>query len=258
MNWRKYLRATRFALPLLILAAPIPVWSLLVRPILIDMKASGSGTNSSFEVINDRNRSIAVEVAVQTLNIPERGETSLTPNDGAEFQIFPPIASIPAGKKQVFRVKWIGAPDLQQSKLYTFLTAELPVKREASESGSTVQIVYAINSVVAVAPTNRKPNIVIEKIDRVTSKDGKPGIEILFNNDSVAHGYVGNTEIELSVPGSDWKATVNNPKSGKAFGLGLIPANAKRFMFVPLEGVPATGDIKAELQPVLGRNRRAL
>jgi fimbrial chaperone protein len=258
MNWRKYLRSSRFAVLLLILAAPVPVLGLLVRPILIDMKASGSGTNSSFEVVNDRNRTIAVEVSVQTLNIPERGETSLTPSDGAEFQIFPPIASIPAGKKQVFRVKWIGSPNLQQSKLYTFLTAELPVKREASDDNSTVQVLYAINSVVAVAPANKRPDLSIETIERTTSKDGKPGVEILFKNDSAAHGYVGNTEIELTAAGSDWKANVNDSKTGKVFGLGLIPPNAKRYMFVPLESVPPTGEIKADLQPVLGRNRKAL
>jgi fimbrial chaperone protein len=254
MNWRKYFRAARFMLLLMILAAPIPVMSLLVRPIQIDLKSSGSGTNSSFEVVNDRNRPIAVEVTVQSLEIPELGEVKLSPNDGANFQIFPPIASIPAGKKQVFRVKWIGAPDIPQSQLYMFLTAELPVKREAAEIENSVQILYAINSVVAVAPANRKPAISITKVDRAKSADGKEGVQITFTNDSPAHGYIGSAEIGLSVAGGGWQTTVNNAKSGKAFGMGLIPANAKRVMFVPVDALPPSGEISAAFASPPGRS----
>lgn len=257
MNWHKGLRAFRWALPVGMLLASVPALSLLVRPILIDMKASGSGSNSSFEVVNDRNRPIAVEIAVQNLIVPERGAISLTPNDGANFQIFPPIASIPAGKKQVFRVKWIGAPDLAKSELYMFSTSELPVKREADDVTS-VQVLYAINSVVAVAPTNVKPEISIADVERVTSKDGKVGVEITFANSSKSHGYVSSSEINLSIPGSDWTAKLDEGSIGKSFGLGLIPPNAKRVMFVALDGVPPAGEIAAEYTQVLGRRRKAL
>lgn len=257
MIWLKYLKMLRWTMPMAILAASVPAMSLLVRPILIDMKASGSGTNSSFEVVNDRNRPIAVEIAVQNLLIPERGSISLTPNDGANFQIFPPIASIPAGKKQVFRVKWIGAPDLSKSELYMFSTSELPVKREA-DNVTSVQVLYAINSVVAVGPANVKPQISVANVERATSKDGKAGLEVTFDNPSMAHGYVANSEIKLSISGSDWSATLDEGTVGKAFGLGLIPPNAKRVMFVAMEGVPPTGQIAAEYSQVLGRRRKAL
>lgn len=257
MFWRKYLKALRWALPAAILAASVPAMSLLVRPILIDMKSSGSGTNSSFEVVNDRNRSIAVEIAVQNLIVPEKGNISLTPNDGANFQIFPPIASIPAGKKQVFRVKWIGTPDLAKSELYMFSTSELPVKREADDVTS-VQVLYAINSVVAVAPANIRPEISIANVERTTSKEGKAGLEITFANSSAAHGYVASSEINLSIAGSDWSATLDEGSIGKSFGLGLVPANAKRVMFVALDGVPPTGQIAAEYKQVFGRRRKAL
>ena len=75
-----------------------PAFGLLVRPILLELTATGQGTSGAIEVVNDRNRPIAVEIKVQSLSIPEVGAPVLAPDpkDGADYMIFPAIASIPA------------------------------------------------------------------------------------------------------------------------------------------------------------------
>jgi P pilus assembly chaperone PapD len=231
---------------LLAFAIPFPALALLVRPVLLDLTSNGSNASGSLEVINDRNRQVAVEVTVKKLALPERGDPVLTPDDGANFQIFPPIASIAPGARQVFRIRWIGDPAPAESQLYMFSTAELPV---ADRPGATtVQVLYAINSVVAVRAPNAKPNIAIESITRVTHPDGKSGIEITFSNTGPAHGFVTKSALQVNDDTANWSHTFQPSDLNNAFGLGLVPANGKRVMFLPIADLPTTGDVNAEMR----------
>jgi P pilus assembly chaperone PapD len=241
--WR---RAGMVLLIITTLALPIPAIALLVRPVLLDLTSSGSNSSGSLEVINDRNRPVAVEVTVKRLTVPERGDPVLTPDNGDDFQIFPPIASIPPGGRQVFRVRWIGDPSPAESRLFMFSTSELPV----SETGdaTTVQVLYAINSVVAVRAPDARPDISIQSIQRATHSDGKTGVEITFANSGPAHGYVSNSVLALDVSGEHWSHTYQPSELNNAFGLGLVPANARRVMFLPIDDLPATGEVTGELR----------
>jgi fimbrial chaperone protein len=173
-----------FALISLIALPTIPAVALLVRPILINLTTTGSGANGSLEVVNDRNRPMAVEVKVNKLEVPERGAVIVTPDEGSDFQIFPPIASIPAGGRQIFRIRWIGEPNLAASRLFMFSTAELPV---AETTGQTsVQVLYAIQSVVAVRPPQARSAIEVAEVRRAKSPKGEDGLEIIFANEGAA------------------------------------------------------------------------
>lgn len=250
MIWGKLLRWRVALLAMLVLAIPIPATALLVRPILMDLKSSGSNTMGSFEVVNDRNRPITVEITVNRLAIPERGDVTLTPDDGADFQIFPPIAAVQPGKRQIFRVKWIGAPDIPQSQFYMFSTSELPVKRNPEDEVTGVEILYAIQSVVAVGPTGQKPRISIEKVERASAKDGRTGVEITFSNDGAAHGFVNSGQVMLDTKGGGWSKTVGEADVSNAFGLGVVPPHQRRVMFLPVADVPATGELTADFRPI--------
>ena len=230
---------------LLAFAIPFPALALLVRPVLLDLTSTGSNASGSLEVINDRNRTVAVEVTVKKLALPERGDPVLTADDGANFQIFPPIASIAPGARQVFRVRWIGDPAPAESQLYMFSTSELPVADRPD--ATTVQVLYAINSVVAVRAPGAKPNIAIESIARATHPDGKSGVEITFANTGPSHGFVTQSALELKDDTAKWSHTFEPSELNNAFGLGLVPANAKRVMFLPVADLPPSGDFSADM-----------
>lgn len=257
MIWQKFGPYRWILALMLVLAIPVPAMALLVRPVLMDLKSTGPGASGSFEVVNDRNRPITVEISVSKLAIPERGEVVLAPDDGANFQIFPPIASIPAGKRQIFRIKWIGAPDIPQSETYMFSTAELPVKRTAEEDATTgVEILYAINSVVAVAPANQKPDVSISSVVRKIAKDGRVGLDVTFLNEGSAHGFVSKGQLVLEAKSAGWSKTILESEVSNAFGLGLVPPHQKRAMFIAIPDAPEANDITAEFRPIRGRDRR--
>jgi P pilus assembly chaperone PapD len=237
-------------LALLLLAAlmlpAVPALALLVRPILIDLASSGSGASGTLEVINDRNRPIAVEVTVKNLAIPEQGDVSITESDGSEFQIFPAIAKIPAGGRQIFRIRYIGTPAIAESRLFMFNTAELPVAETPTTTG--VSLLYAIQSVVAVRPAKGRSDISVVEVRRATGRDGTKGVDMVFKNDGPAHGYVTRGSLRLSVPGTKWEQSFNTGALNNVFGLGIVPANARRVMFVPLKDLPETGQISTDFR----------
>jgi fimbrial chaperone protein len=179
--------------------------------------------------------------------VPEKGAPVLTPSNGDDFLVFPTIAKIPAGGRQVFRVRYIGEPNPGHSRLFMFSTSELPVSSERGPEKAQVQVLYSINSVVTVRPPKSAAQIKVADIRRAMNDKGEQGIEITFQNDGAAHGFIGAASMSLS--DGAWKKALDANSMGKAFGLGLIPAESKRVMFLVLPDVPATGTIQADVKP---------
>jgi len=224
-----------------------PAYALLVRPVVIELVSSGTGSASSLEVVNDRNIPMTVEVKVQDLTVPEKGPTVLKPSAGDNFLVFPTIAKIPPGGRQIFRIRYIGEPGLAQSRLFMFSTSELPISLDPTTSKAQVQVLYSINSVVAVRPPKSTAAIKVASVQRGTNEKGEQGLEITFENDGAAHGFIGASSMSLS--DGSWKKTLGADSMSKAFGLGLIPAQSKRVMFLVLPEVPTAGAIQADVKP---------
>src|SRR6185437_13322690 len=127
------------------------------------------------------------------------------PDSGDDFVIFPTIANIAPGARQVFRIRYIGNPSIAQSKLYMFSTAELPVPLDPNEKQAQLQIVYAINSIVTVKPPKAKPDVRVAEVDRKTSSKGVHGVDVVFQNDGPAHAYIGTDTLQLS--SGSWHVT---------------------------------------------------
>jgi fimbrial chaperone protein len=240
------------------LAAVTPAYALLVQPIVINLSTTGQGSSAAITVTNDRNRSDTIEVTINKLTLPEKGSPQLTPDPGSEFLIFPPASTIEPGKTQVFRVRWIGDPNLAQSKSYMFAISELPVDQPP---GSGVQVLYSIQSLVTVTPPGLKADLSVATAIRDTQSapagtvgsapaSGAAGISITFNNAGNAVDFISHYQVALSIDGSKWSKTFDAAETTKAVGLGLIQPNSKRTIFFPVPDVPATGDIKVKLDAV--------
>lgn len=241
MNWRalKFLAASVAAVSSLAVATPS--FALLVQPVLLDMRATGMRANGGLKVVNDRNQPVTVEITVQNLIIPERGETTQSENPGDDFLIFPATTTIPAGGAQIFRVRWVGDPDLAKSQSYMLTTSELPISFE-TESKSALQVLYAIQSVVLVGPTNGKTDISVAQATR-GEKDSKPGVYVWFKNDGALHGFVSQATVRLKC--AAWSAQIDPGEVASAVGLGVIPAAQTRAIFLPVADVPQGCDLSA-------------
>jgi hypothetical protein len=59
---------------------------------------------------------------------------------------------------------------------------------------------------------------------------------------------VSNGQLEIGTTGSSWSRTLASGDLNNAFGLGLIPPNARRAMFLKVEDLPAEGALTAKIQ----------
>lgn len=235
---------TRFALfaglALTVLATPSS--ALLVQPVYLDMRYTGTRSNAGLRVVNDRARTVSVEVTVNQVDIPERGAVTFTPIEGEDFLIFPAVGNIPPNGTQVFRVRWIGDP-LPESQLFSLTTSELPVEIE-TQSRAAVQLLYAIQTIVAIGPQNGRPDLSAVGIERASNDQGVPGVRILFKNDGNLHGQVKDANVTLTA--GDWRHTITPTEFGNAVGLGMVKPNGQRWMFVAVPDVPAEGELSVD------------
>jgi len=220
--------------------------ALMLQPTQIDLRSNGAGASSSFRVTNDRSRVVTVEVKVLSLSVPESGPAVTAENSGDDFLIFPPQASIPAGATQTFRVRWVGDPALAESKLFMLEASELPVDR--GEGASGVQVLYAIRTLVAVAPAQGRPAVEVARVERATNSEGVHGINLTVRNTSNVHCFLSRSLVRFGIAEPDrWERNLEPSAVGNLLGLGLVPANAQRVFFIPMSDVPQQGLLEARI-----------
>lgn len=227
-------------LALMLVATPSS--AMLVQPVFLDMRFTGLQSSGGIRVVNDRNRPVSVEVTVSSLEIPEKGAAVFTPIEGEDFLIFPAVANIPPNGTQIFRIRWVGDPAMAEGKMFAFTTSELPIEIDET-AGAAVQLLYAIQTVVAIGPAGSRAQIAPVAIRRSELADGVKGVTITFENTGNLHGQVNSSTITVSTPGG-WSHRMEPADVSNAVGLGLVPANARREMFVAMADLPETGDLR--------------
>lgn len=235
-----YVKRLSFMAVLALVFVATPSLALLVQPVFLDMRYSGVQSNAGLRVVNDRNRPVTVEVTVNSVSVPETGDAVFTPIEGEDFLIFPSVANIPANGAQIFRVRWIGDPAMAEGQIFALTTSELPIETD-EETGAAVQLLYAVQTIVGIGPANGRADISATTVTRETRPDGRKGVLVTFENTGTIHGQVNAATLAFSAPG--WSHRMESADVANAIGLGLVPANAKRIMFIPIEDVPAAGEL---------------
>lgn len=239
-----------FAVFIAVLALCAPAFALLVQPIVIRMQSSGSAANAALTVVNDRNRPNTVEIKINKLVLPEKGPLQLVPDDGKNFLVFPPIATIQPGKTQVFRIRWVGDPALAEAQSYMFTSAEVPID-QPGQSG--VQVVYAIQSLLTVSSPKLTSDVAVVASERTThdypASERLParteqGLAVTFINSGADVAFISDYSMHAEIPGSKWKLDVDSSGIQQYVGLGLVPPHARRQLFLPIADVPPTGDVQ--------------
>lgn len=204
-----------------------------VEPLLLDLSTVGKGARQSFKVTNDGGKPLPVEISTFRLELNGDGEQA-TRLDEESFLIYPAQAMIAPGASQVFRVQWIGEPELAQSQSYRFSVAQVPVKLPEGKSG--IQIVMNFGITVNVAPPGGSSDIVVLGAEPVTGKEGKRVTALRVKNPGNIHAYLQRSEIRLS--GDGWSAALTSGQIAQTLGLGIVQPGKERRFILPVE-VPA-------------------
>ena len=221
--------------------------ALLVQPAFIEMRSVGRQSVAAIRAVNERSRPVTLEASVKTLIVPERGKATVAPNDGKSFLIFPPQAILQPGAQQIFRVRWVGEPTLAESQFFTIAIAELPAGMDVGAGEAGLEILYSIETIVSVAPPQGQPAMTVAGIERGQNAQGEAGVFVTIANAAPVHGVLSKSTMTIDGP-NGWSRAFEPAKLGEMLGIGLIPPNRKRIVFLPIKDAPA-GALSAKIQP---------
>ncbi len=214
-----------------------------VSPIEIEMSSVGMRSHAQITVVNDGSDPLPVEAVLQKLSLGEHGEKTLT-DSGDDFLVFPSQAMIAPGGMQVFRMQWVGEPELPASKTFLMSLNQVPVRMKGARS--EVQVVIGLGVVINVAPPIGQPKIRL--IDTGVVRDavsGKRHPTIRVENISNVHALLSQSTINIS--GEGWSATIPSGQLKMKLGIGLVQPRRQRTFTLPVDLPPSVGNVVADI-----------
>ena len=244
--WSKLMAGIATAVGLCIAAA---AYAMSVTPILLDLKPSGRQASGQIRVVNTTQGTLPVELKAKIATVDREGRVTTSEDDVDDLLMFPAQALIAPGATQVFRVQWIGEPDIDNSKTFMVSVAQQPVTMPAGTSG--IQLLYDFQVVVNVAPMTGEPRLEVSGAELVTDGEGARRVALTMSNDSNVHGYLSGASLRLELRddrgGRVWSQTYSPDDLRARVGMGLLqPGATRRFMLpfdLPTEGTTITAEV---------------
>lgn len=228
--------------------SPITAQATTVSPVMVDLQSGGRHVVANISVNNTGANPLPVEIVVTKLKATATGFEQTKENTD-DLLVVPPLALIPAGQTQTFRVQWIGDPDVAESSHYYIGINQVPVK--LPEGKSAVQVVYNFQVLTSVSSPKRKANLVIRGAAPTTIAEGKPAAAITVENLGDAHDYLSQHRIKISETDASGSSIFEKTISGSEFqqliGYGLVASHSTRTVNIPLELPSPKGTVSAVL-----------
>ena len=231
---------------LLLALTPMAVEAARVSPMIVEVQPLGRGSIARIVLTNDGQAEYPVEVQMFSGEISEKGELALTPAD-EDFLLFPAQIVVPAQSQQVFRVQYIGDPDIATSKIYYMQIRQIPVDLNPGES--QLQVVVNFNVLINVIPDDVRAEPVFETV-RPVSKDGVDGIEVRLVNQGNRYFTAGTSPWKIgatAVDGSPVEIDLPPQDVARLIGVGVVAPGRARVFFIPTEKPLEEGTIKVSM-----------
>lgn len=209
-----------------------PAFATRVSPMVVNLEPVGRSSIGRVEVGNTSQVDVPVEARVFRGEISETGDLSLTPADD-DFIVFPTQIAIPPNGQQVFRLQYVGNPELAQSEIYYLSIRQIPVVLKPTEP--TVQIVSNFNVLVNVLPRDTRSEPVVDWAKPVV-RDSVAGIEVRLSNKGTRAFSAGALTWRIDGSRPDGTAASVKPSQqelAEAIGVGVVAPGKSRIFFIP-------------------------
>jgi fimbrial chaperone protein len=187
-----------------------------VQPMVYTMTPQGPGATTRLSVVNSRQGLLNVELEPYSVTADEAGKRTFTPAPD-DFLIFPPQASVPGDKTQLFQVRYIGPPALAKGRVYILRvrqTNTIEVTGNATDSAQTkLALALNFNTTAIVQPKQLTPKVEIER-DVTPDATGVLHARIVNRGDGVAD--LSRYQWGLDRGGKSEALTMQNIKYGDA------------------------------------------
>jgi fimbrial chaperone protein len=190
-----------FLVGLLVTTSPAQAFKLL--PLSRTFTPSGVNSTQSYEVENNTQEAIAIEVSTVKREMGLQGEDKLIPAD-QDFMIYPPQILLQPGETQTVRVTWLGNSQPDQELAYRLIAEQLPINltnqssnTQSKQPQASVKLQIRYLGSIYIRPAMIQPNVVIEKIEtRVDA--GKSMLVVSLFNQGKARANLKGASLQLT------------------------------------------------------------
>lgn len=217
-----------------------------VSPMIVEISPLGRGSVARVELSNPGQTEFPVEAQMFSGVISEAGELELMPADD-KFLVFPSQKIVPSQSQQVFRVQYIGEPEIAASEIYYMQIRQIPVKITPTEN--QVQVVVNFNVLVNVVPDGARPESVVESI-RPAVRGDVNGVEVRMTNRGTRYFTAGTVPWQVSGTAADGTALdvrLSAEQVSGLIGVGVVAPGRARVFFIPTEKPLVEGTIQASM-----------
>jgi fimbrial chaperone protein len=222
-------RTPCFLLALAMLLLPAAAHATSVTPMNIEMSAAGQRARAQIIVTNTTHEPVAIEPTVTQIVLNEHGKSSASPARD-DFLILPTQALIAPGGSQTFRLQWLGAPDLAESRSYLIAMNQLPLQGFKAKAGLQFIISFAV--AVNVAPAQGRGALTLIS-SGVHTAQGQRQPFIVIENPTRVHALL--KDAALTLEGNGWSTTLPRGSLQNVLGTGLVQPGRKRVFVLPVQ-----------------------
>lgn len=215
---------------LFLFATPIQLRAFEVGPLVNELASTGRDASAAVSIKNTSDVPLPVEIAISELLYNPDGVYE-TQSADSDFLVFPPTAIIPPGATQVVRLQWLGDPALQTSRSFFANIAQIPVDLPEGD-GSDIQLVFAFNVFVHVAPEKGAPKLELSSVELSKDQSGNPLLIAKIANNGNIYSYVNRTKISVRSGENAREFTAREFNELKIDT--LLPPNVTKTLEIPL------------------------
>lgn len=200
-----------------------------IAPMLYDLTPTGETSSQVLRLDNNLTRPITIETVVYLREIAPDGTEKRT-EAGDDFLVFPPQAVIQPNATQSFRVRYIGEPNLDKTRMYVVSFNQLPVSTAEAPS---LQFVVNFGTAAYVSPVGIRPEISVATT--TPAADGKT-LAVTVNNSGRKHASLALAKFTMTnAKGESFDLEGESLRA--ALGLTVVPPGGSRIFTLP---VPAS------------------
>lgn len=233
---------------ILALTATFPAEAFKLVPMSRVFSPVGSGATQSYQIVNDSDAPIAVEVSVVERMMALDGKESYLPAD-EDFLVYPPQIILPPNQSQVVRVSWLGDPQPIQELAYRLIAEQIPIELVQSDASPTqptgaVQVSIRYAGSIFVRPNNVAADVVLDRIQPQVSETGAPELALTLSNQGTASTILRNLTLTLRSGGQQVILSGQDLKG--ISGERILAKNKRQFLMPWPAGLPQSEDVNVE------------
>lgn len=232
----------------LLISTISPALAFKLDPISRVFDPAGSGATQSYQVTNDSQEQVAIEISMVERKISLDGEETTQKADD-DFLVYPSQILLPPGGVQSVRVTWLGNPNPSKELAYRVVAEQLPIKLkkpEQSESETTtgvIKVLFRYLGSVYIRPKNAQPKVVINSVNHAKGKDGSEQLVITFDNQGTRRAVL--SDLNLNLTSQQGTQISLKPEQLAGVNNGVILAGNQRRFSLPWPQQLPVGQVTA-------------